>query len=196
MYDIFYITMARGKLEEFKKQKADLIESAQSFCISPNRELFEAIDSNNSVKNSLDEYATWRSAVEYMYFEEWGLEIPETNDFENLQEKICEAADRKPNASHIQQLWNLYYATGEDKYLDLAFQVMGNPNITEGRRRKATDLYIATMILYKKKVPILNPSNPEKFDLQAFSDRIQSKVTDYEEKVEAIDDINRMLGLA
>jgi hypothetical protein len=163
-----------GKLAKLKKHIEDLTVSMHKFCLEPSYEKFKEICACESIRRQNEEnFEAWRLAVLYKFSEEWELtnDIITGESLESLHEKflklesnLCEVILDKPSQTIANKIIHIYFATGELKYIDLFYQIMGHENISLTSRQQIAGVYNNVRELYMATVASLLHTNPNHFD--------------------------------
>lgn len=73
-------------------------------------------------------------------------------EFTNLEEKLVKKLNTYPNSTALDQIWYLYFATGDYKYLKAAFEVAGHDKTKPGLREDAITMYSTIEEQYAEKI--------------------------------------------
>lgn len=90
----------------------------------------------------------WKLGCLITFCDEWSeqydhpwLNQDHWNNFKTLEQSIMRRAINRPNTTVLDQVWYLYFATGDYKYLKAAFEIAGNENAKADLRETAIEMY-------------------------------------------------------
>lgn len=139
-----------SRLRQLREKNARLTRAMQTFCLVQDRATYDEIRSSESLMR-LDGFTAWRHACEYKYG--WG----DPSGFLELDARLSHRAVSEPSKSVATDLLHVFYATGELKYIDLFYQMMGHIALSVVTRRELVELYKEARQLYRD----VNPGEME-----------------------------------
>jgi hypothetical protein len=187
---------SRGRLNELRRQKQEILDTVKYFCLTPNLSDFrKVIESDFKAKDPENFYA-WRTAALYKYSIDWGLEYDPGNnklltdeDFLELDNILVKNLQAPIMTKSMQTLY-VFFATGELKYIDLFYQILGTV-ASNGVRTYLSDVFKATRSEYSEKIFNLlarNKNHLEIYDVKLenvdFSHFDAASIAKYKEIVE------------
>lgn len=183
---------SRSKIAQFKKRVEDLTYDLQAFCLNPTVTKYKEICSCEPLRrNEADDFVIWQMAVLFKFGSKWGLPscdgadeshtcnnnecvVSASNKFLDLDEQLCGCyqgddyipgrALGNPSRTIANKLWHMYFGTGELKYADLVYQLMGHVQLPVDSRRYIADIYKNVRELYVNRIADYCKKDPEHFN--------------------------------
>jgi hypothetical protein len=146
-----------SKIAEIKKQHETLILQMQFFCLDPKYEIYQKIC--NSKLSTEPYFLFWKTAVLATYGPRWledkTIDILDDNItevYKTMRETLIKQISKRPTSTKIDNLWYLYFASGESNLLLHAFKAGGNTDINIELRNTIIDMYVEFIIEYRRKI--------------------------------------------
>lgn len=150
--------MRKKTIASIRQRTDDLTFSMQTFCLHPGPELFAEICADvGMARNEGDNFCIWRSSVIYRHGDKWGLA---PDDWLSQESKICKNALDRPTKTTGLKVIHIFFATGELKYIDLFYQMMGHMGIPLRTRQYFAGTFTAVKDMYLRKLNELTTVNP------------------------------------
>lgn len=185
-----------------------LTKSMQMFCLDPKYEKFQEICQCDSIlRREGDDFKAWKMACLFKYSEWWEREQDNesdkilTNEYNVFEEILCKKAIESPTQTIATQVFHLFCATGELKYIDLYYQCMGHERLPIQTRQFLIKAFKALKELFIPEVKrwlAVDPDHFKKFGLQesvvdfSYFDNIRERALAMKENTESI---NKMFGV-
>lgn len=164
-----------SRIIKTKKETEELTLAMQKFCLDPSFDTFAKICACKRLRTMEGyDFEIWRLAVLYVWGHTWetkygqdavivasgGYSQDYLGEFERAEAKLCERTLKNPTKSSLTAVWHMYFATGEFKYLEVAYQVAGYPN---KHKEYASDVYAKIRDTYSEEVNELIKKDPNHF---------------------------------
>jgi hypothetical protein len=144
-----------GMVAQMKQLVNTLTLRMQFFHLDPQWKNFLEICDCTKLKSEQDHvYEYWRLGCLTTYADYWieqyGDELPLLTDdaqadylekFTELEDKLIKKLTENPTSTALDQVWYLYFATGEYKYLKAAFEIAGHDKAKRNLRDDAIMMY-------------------------------------------------------
>ncbi len=136
------------KITAMKKAVEVLTLKMQFFHLDPKKQDYQDIINNGKIcseqSNVID---IWKNACLVEYGDIWGLYESEITKSEallqltkNIQD-LTKKFENKPNATLLDRIWYMFFATGDYNFLHIGFEAIGHPNATVAFRKDALTMY-------------------------------------------------------
>lgn len=146
-----------SRIKEIKQQHETLTLQMQFFCLDPQYSIYKSICDSRLSKEPYFEF--WNIAVLATYGPQWKEEdtIQELDEnieqiYKSMKESLLKRVNKRPSSSKIDNLWYLYFASGESNLLLHAFKAGGNTDVSIDLRNTIVDMYVEFIIAYKRKI--------------------------------------------
>jgi len=167
----------RGAIARMKQEVDTLTLRMQFFHLDPKWKNFLEICNNNKLK--LDQshvFEHWRlgclTTFHDYWVEQWGdthpllkeeVEEEQILQFAALEEELNKRLAAAPKTTTLDQIWYMYFATGEYKYMKAAFEIAGHPRAKPGTRDDAIIMYTTIQEKYAEKIAEALDHDPNYF---------------------------------
>ncbi len=156
----------QGAIAQHKQQTETLALRMQFFHLDPKwTDFLEICD---CVKlRSEPVFDLWRLGCLITYGVDWvesDAREQHLEEFTELEEKLIKKLNSYPNSTTLDQVWYLYFATGDYKYLKAAFEVAGHDKTKPGLREDAISMYSTIEEQYAEKIAEALQHDPKYFD--------------------------------
>src|SRR3989344_1128619 len=148
-----------SKIKKLQEEYEYIIKKFQTFCLNPNNEDFKLIIECKKLQiNEGDDYNIWLYAVinkhpEFMkYINESCVNISNFSSFNILSDEILSTVMKNPTKSRLDKVWHMFFATGEYKYQEICYQMMGHKDAKESLKKYSCDIYVNIKKLYKNEI--------------------------------------------
>lgn len=143
-----------------KKEVETLTLKMQFFHLDPSKTDYLNIIGNtklcNEQSNIID---VWKNACLAEYGETWGLcgvsditkaenLIKYSNDIQNLLKRF----EKRPTATLLDQIWYMFFATGNYNFLHIGYEAAGHPNSSNALRKDALTMFETIKEQYADKI--------------------------------------------
>lgn len=148
------------RIAAMKKFVDDMHLELRLFCLTPILQNFNKICACTNLRRQLDGlFDIWATAAAFKY----DFDYDGDRDFIALDEELCRIAIENPTRSNSIKLMHVFYATGELKYIDLFYQMIGHKKTNTPNSRFYSDLFNKTRDEYSMMIPKLLQDDPEHF---------------------------------
>jgi len=162
-----------SKLQQMKKQVNLLTLRMQFFHLDPKWENFVEIIENGKVCREQDHVMDlWKTACLMEYNQYWPEIANKFPDFDGPQtllkysnnvQKLLVRFEKRPSSYVLDQVWYLYFATGNYNFLKKGFESAGYMAATNGFRNDAITMYEKIRDQYVDKISETKQSHPNWF---------------------------------
>ena len=166
-----------GAIAQLKQQTETLTLRMQFFHLDPKwKDFLEICDCAKLRNEQSYVYDIWRLGCLTTYGVYWVEQYcdhpmldPDARakyleEFTDLEEKLIKKLNSYPNSTALDQIWYLYFATGDYKYLKAAFEVAGHDKTKPGLREDAITMYSTIEERYAEKITEALQHDPKYFD--------------------------------
>ena len=167
-----------GAIARMKKEVETQTLRMQFFHLDPKWKNFIEICECTKLKSEQAHvFDLWRLGCLTTYEDEWIEQYGDTHElltpeaqerhmeeFTELEEKLTRKVSEYPNTTALDQVWYLYFATGEYKYLKAAFELAGHNRAKPGLREDAIIMYTTIKEQYMDKIEDAVEHDPEYFN--------------------------------
>jgi hypothetical protein len=143
-------------MDKYKKKLETLTLQMQHFCLDPKWTIYNEITKSTRLKNEQGAYDAWKLAVLATYGTTWAL--PKTivesaiEDFNDTYRRVSARLLIKPSPTNLDNMWYIFFATGNKKHLKEAFEVAGNETSSNKLKNSALDMFQAIQNSYRDKI--------------------------------------------
>jgi hypothetical protein len=157
---------SKGAIAQMKQQVETLTLRMQFFHLDPKwKNFLEICDCTKLQSEQGHVYDIWRLGCLTTYADEWVEQYGDTHElltpeaqerhmeeFMELEDKLQRKVSEYPNSTALDQVWYLYFATGEYIYLKTAFELAGHHRAKPGLREDAVVMYTTIKEQYADKI--------------------------------------------
>lgn len=138
--------MSRRK--QLDKKFNDLSLKMQFFCISPDKDVYKDICNLTRIKMDIgDAFDIWKISVNHKHhYEDLG------DEYDNVRTKLLKKLSEKTTASNVDNIWYMFFATGDTNLLVKLYEAFGNTTIPVDKREIFMDQWIQFKLEYKRKI--------------------------------------------
>lgn len=167
----------QGAITQLKQQTETLTLRMQFFHLDPKwKDFLEICDCAKLRNEQSHVYDIWRLGCLVTYSVYWvehycdhpllesTAQEQHLEEFKDLEEKLIKKLNSYPSSTTLDQVWYLYFATGDYKYLKAAFEVAGHNKTKPGLREDAISMYSTIEEKYSEKINEALNHDPKYFD--------------------------------
>lgn len=142
-----------------KKEVETLTLKMQFFHLDPSKADYLKIVGNNKLcseqSNIID---VWKNACLAEYGDLWGLFENDTRKAENMLkysndiQNLIKRFEKRPTSTLLDQIWYMFFATGNYNFLHIGFEAAGHPNATIALRKDALSMFETIKEQYAEKI--------------------------------------------
>jgi len=148
-----------SKIDQMRKNVETLTLRMQFFHLDPKYENYQEIVSNAKLcseqSNVID---VWKNACLAEYGEIWSVFSPTFPKEQNLLkyaadiQRLMKKFEQRPTSTLLDQIWYIFFATGDYNFLRTGFEAAGHPNSTKALRDDALTMFETIREQYSEKI--------------------------------------------
>ena len=183
----------KSKLQAMKKKTETLTLQMQFFCLDPKFEIFEEICKSNLSRKGRD-FDLWKMAALVTYGAQWIKDeyLNEENnyygaeklfeyevEFGAIKKKLLDQIAKNPTTSKIDQVWYMYFASGDANLILHVFKAAGNETTKIHLKEIIIDNYVQFTMEYERKIKEICDNNAYITGHQIGADRLLQTIKSF-----------------
>lgn len=201
-----------SKIDQLRKNVELLTLRMQFFHLDPKYENYKEITENVKLCNEQSNVIeVWKNACIAEYGDIWDMFNPTFPKEQILLkyaadiQRLMKRFEQRPTSTLLDQIWYIFFATGDYNFLRTGFEAAGHPNSSKGLREDALTMFETIKNQYSEKITEAKQHDPNYFVNSTISNvrnaplrweeldkEIQGKMTEIGETND--DEINELLA--